>query len=164
MALGELSQTLPTLPVPEDGGTVEIKRLPSDMPSFELGPPHSCPHSLDDEAALQFGDGADDDDYRPAQRAAGVDLFAEADELDVEPVQLVQDFEEVLNRPGDPVRSPHQDNVELTSTGIPHHGIELYRRAFAPEILSVLLDDPIAALSGHLVEVVHLSLGVLIEG
>ena len=31
MALGELSQALPTLPVPKDGGTVEIKRLPSDM-------------------------------------------------------------------------------------------------------------------------------------
>jgi hypothetical protein len=58
------------------------------VPAFELGPPHACPHPLDDQAALQLGDSADDDDYRPAQRAAGVDLLAEADELDVEPTSL----------------------------------------------------------------------------
>ena len=40
--------------------------------------------------AFELGDGADDDDDGPAQRAAGVDIFPEADELDSDPVQLVE--------------------------------------------------------------------------
>src|SRR5665213_3364439 len=103
-----------------DGRLIENKRLTSDLAPFELGAAHACPHALDDEAALQFSDGPDDDYNGPAQRSAGVDLFAEADELDVQPVQLVQDFEEVLNRPGDPVRSPDQDDIEATAAGIVH--------------------------------------------
>ena len=35
---------------------------------------------FDDQVALQLGDRSDDDDNRPAQRAAGVDLLTEADE------------------------------------------------------------------------------------
>jgi hypothetical protein len=37
------------------------------------------------------------------QRAASVDLLAEADALDLEPTQLVQHVEEVFDRPGDSV-------------------------------------------------------------
>ena len=76
---------------------VEIERFPSDVPAFEFGPPHTCPHPLDDEAALEFSDCTDDDHNGPAEWAAGVDLFAEADELDIQTIQLVQHFEEVLN-------------------------------------------------------------------
>jgi hypothetical protein len=48
--------------------------------AFEFRAAHAGTNSLDDQASLQFCDGADDDDG-PAQRPAGVDLFAEADEL-----------------------------------------------------------------------------------
>ena len=60
----------------------------------------------------------------PAQRAGGVDVFPERDVLDVEPVELVEDIEEVLDRPGHPIRSPDQDNVEAAAAGIAHHLIE----------------------------------------
>ena len=83
MALRQLTQALPLLAITEDGGPIEDQSLPPDMPSFELGPPHAGAHPLDDQAAFQFGDCADDYDYCPTQRPAGVDLFAEADELDV---------------------------------------------------------------------------------
>ena len=66
------------------------------MPAFELGPPHAGAHPLGDEAAFKFGDCADDDDDRSAQRSAGIDLLAEADELHVEPDQFVQHLEEVF--------------------------------------------------------------------
>jgi len=57
----------------------------------------------DDQVSLKFGNGADDDDDGSTQRATGVDVFAEADVFDVEPVEFVQHIEEVFDRPGDPV-------------------------------------------------------------
>jgi len=122
-------------------------------------------HPLDDQATLQLSDGADDDDNRPAQRTAGVDLFAEGDELDVQPVQLVQHIEEVLRGSSDPVTSPHQDDVELTPAGISHQGVESRPAGLSSgDHVGVLLDDLIATLLGHLVEVVHLGFRMLIEG
>jgi hypothetical protein len=64
---------------------------------------HAGAHSFDDQAAFQFGDGSDDHNYGPAQRAACVDDFAERNLFDVEPAQFVDDIEESLHRSGDPV-------------------------------------------------------------
>src|ERR1019366_10715445 len=81
IALRQLSQAVTLLAVTMGGGTIEYQSFPPDMPAFELGPPHAGAHSLDDETALQLCDRADDDDDRPAQRTAGVDRFAEANEI-----------------------------------------------------------------------------------
>jgi hypothetical protein len=83
VALCQLAEALSALPIPEDGDAVEVEWLASDVLTLELGPPHTGPHPLDDETPLKLGDDPDDDDYRPAQRGGGVDLFAQADELDV---------------------------------------------------------------------------------
>ena len=148
-----------------DGGVVEDQRIPADVPAFEPGPPHAGAHPLDDQVAFEFGDSADDDHNGPAQRAAGVELFSEADVLDVEPVELVQHLEEVLHRPGDPVGGPDQHDVELAAAGIAHHGIESWPAGLrAADRVGILLDDLIAALLGHLVQVVELRFGVLVEG
>src|ERR1017187_5078225 len=148
-----------------DGGPIEDQGLPPNMPAFELGPPHPGAHSLDDQAALQLGDSPDDDPTRPAQGPAGIDRFAEADELGVQPAKLVEELEEVPHGSGDPVASPDQDNIELAAASIPHHGVEPRPAGLrATDHVGKLLDDLIAALLGHLVEVVELSLGMLIEG
>jgi hypothetical protein len=52
------------------------------MAAFKAGAPHAGAHPLDDQVALELGDGADDDDQGAPQWAAGVDLLAETDELD----------------------------------------------------------------------------------
>ncbi len=112
-----------------------------------LARPHAGAHPLDDQAALQLSDGADDDHDRPTQRAGGVDLFAEADELDVQPVQLVQHLEEVLRRPGDTVTGPDQDDIELAAAGVTHHGIESRPASFrSADPVLVLFHDLIAPL------------------
>ena len=49
--------------------------------AFKARAPHAGAHSLDDQVAFEFGDGADDHDESAAQRATGVDIFPEADEL-----------------------------------------------------------------------------------
>jgi hypothetical protein len=83
VVLCQLTETVTSLTIPQDSAAIENKWLASDVAAFELGPPHAGPHSLDDQVALEFGDGADDDDNGPAQGTSGVDLFAEADELDI---------------------------------------------------------------------------------
>src|ERR1039458_9237212 len=83
LALRQLTQALTVLPVAEDGGSIQDQGLPPDMPAFELGPPHAGAHPLDDQAAFEFGDGADDDHDGPAQGATRVDLFPEDDELEI---------------------------------------------------------------------------------
>src|ERR1035438_10483496 len=100
MALRYLSKTLPLGAVMLDPGVVELQRVVADVAAFKAGAPHAGAHSLDDQVAFEFGDGADDDYDGPAQRAAGIDIFPEADVLDLQPVQLVQDLKKVLHRPG----------------------------------------------------------------
>jgi hypothetical protein len=60
------------------------------VPAFETSTPHAGADSFDDQVAFELGDGSDDHDDGAAQRAARVDIFAEADELDVDPVELRQ--------------------------------------------------------------------------
>ena len=160
-----LGQTLPALPVAEDSSAVEIERLASDVLTFEFGPPHACTDPFDDEAPFQLSDDPDDHDDRPAQRAAGIDLFSEADELDVQPVQLIEDFEEVFRGPGDPVAGPDQYDVEPTAASIAHQLIQTgAARLRAADPVFVLFDDLIAALAGHLLEIEELGFGMLVEG
>ena len=158
-------ETLTALPILKDGVAIESQRLTSDVPAFEFCAAHPGPYPLDDQVALELGDGPDDDHNGPAQRSAGVDLLAEAYELDVEPVQLVEHFQEVFHRPGDPVRSPDQDDIELTPAGVPHQGIESRTLGFgSADPVGILFDDLIAALLSHLTQVIELGFGVLIEG
>src|SRR5664280_2820987 len=103
VALGDLPQALSLAAVSLDGGMVQLQWIAADVPAFEAGAPHAGADPLDDQIAFQFGHRADDHHDSPAQRAAGVDLLAEADVLDVEPAQLVQHVKEVLHRSGDPV-------------------------------------------------------------
>src|SRR5271163_2678317 len=165
IALGQLTQTLALLAIPPDSSTIEFEGLAPDVAALELCSAHAGAHPLDDQVALEFRDRTDDDHDRPAQGAAGVDLFAEAEELDVEPVQLIKYLEEVLHGPGNTIRSPDQDGLEAAAAGIAHHGIKTRPPGFgAADRVGILLDDLVAALLSHLAEVVELSLGVLVQG
>ena len=95
VAFRQLAQAVTLLAVAVDGGTIEDQGFPSDVPAFELGPPHAGAHPFDDQAAFEFSDRPDDDHNRPAQGPAGIDLFAETDELGIQPVKFVQQLEEV---------------------------------------------------------------------
>ena len=124
VSLGDLGQTEAAGAVTEDGGAIEVERGAADVPAFQLGPAHTGPNPLDNKVAFQLGDGADDDDDGAAQRAAGIDVLSEADELDAQVVQFVEHLEEVADGAGDPVRSPDEHNVKLPLAGIPQHLVE----------------------------------------
>ena len=100
-----------------NSGMVELQRMVADVPAFEASSPHACAHSLDDEVALKLSDGADDDHDGPAQRTAGVDLFAETDELDAYPVQVVEHIEEVTSGACDAIARPDQHDAEAAAAG-----------------------------------------------
>ena len=165
MGFGDLAQALAILAVSLDGGMVELQRITADVLAFEASAPHAGAHPFDDEVALKLSDGADDDHDGPAQRATSVDLFAETDELDAYPVQVVKHIEEVTSGACDAIARPDQDNVEAAAAGIGHHRIE--SRPFglhAADPIGVLLHDLEAALGSHLAQVKQLRLGVLVDG
>ena len=112
MPPGDLADALPLAAVALDGGTVKYQRLAADLLTFETGAPHTGAHPLDDQAAFEFRDGADDHNDGPTQRTGGVDVLSERDVFDVDPVEFIQNIEEVLRRPGDPIGCPNQDDVE----------------------------------------------------
>ena len=164
VAFGDLPYALPLAAFAVDGIAIDDQRSAADVPALEACTPHAGADPLDNKVAFEFGDGADDDDDGAAQRAARVDLLAEADELDIEAVQLVEHVEEVLHRAGDPVRGPDQDHVEAAAAGIVHQLVQTGPARFrAGDPVGVFPDDFIAALGGHLAEVEKLSLRVLIQ-
>ena len=164
VSLRELAQAVSAFAVPQDRWAVKLERLASDVPAFEPGAAHSSADPLDDQAALQFSNRSDDDDDSAAQWPAGVDLFTKKDVLDVQPVQLIEHIEEVFHRPGDPIRSPGQNDIETAAASVAHHLIQTRPPDFGPaDPVHVLVNYLIAALLGHLSQIVKLALGALIE-
>ena len=98
--LGDLAQAASGLAVADDSATIDVQWPAPDMLALELGTPHPGAHPLDDQVAFQLGDGADNDHHCPPQRSAGVDIFPEADELNLYMIEFVQDFEKVSDGAG----------------------------------------------------------------
>src|ERR1039457_4938096 len=106
MAPVDLSKTLAALTILVDGGAVQHQGSWADALAVEAGAPHAGADSLDDERPFQLRDCADDDHDGAAQRPAGVDLFAEADELHSDPIEFVEHLEEVPGRASDAIARP----------------------------------------------------------
>lgn len=106
VGLRQLSEAAVELAITDYGGTIDLQRRSAHGTSFEAGAAHAGAHPLDDQVAFELGDCSYDHDGGAAQRSASVDLLAEAQELDVEPVQLVEHFEEVPGGPGDAIAGP----------------------------------------------------------
>ena len=90
MRLNNLAEALSLLAISQDGKSIEVERLATDVSALELGSPHSGTNPLDDQISFQFSDRSDDHYDGSPQRAAGIDLLTEAEELDVQPVEIIQ--------------------------------------------------------------------------
>ena len=62
VSLCQLAQALSAFAIAQDGWTVKLEWLAADVPAFEPGAAHAGAHQLDDQVALEFSDGSDDDD------------------------------------------------------------------------------------------------------
>ena len=72
IALCQLAQAVTFLAVAEDGGPIEHQGFAPDVLAFELGPPHAGAHSLDDQAAFEFGDGTFGAGFNPGERTGAI--------------------------------------------------------------------------------------------
>jgi hypothetical protein len=95
---------------------VDIQRRTTDLPTFQFRSAHAGSNSLDDKTFFKLGNRTDNNDYRPAQWASRVDIFAQADELDAEMSQLVE--QEVANASRYPVERGYEHDVETMSPSI----------------------------------------------
>jgi hypothetical protein len=164
MRFGNLTQALAPSALLENSNPVDFERSPSDVPSLQPSAAHSCPHPFDDEIPFEFCDGADDDHDGPPERAAGIKILAEADELDVEMIEFVEHLEEVPDGAGDPVGSPDQQHLEAAAARIPKELIETRPASFGPgDPIGVLGNDLETPLLGHRPEIVKLRFRVLID-
>jgi hypothetical protein len=154
MSPGDLTEALSTPTVSEDCFAVENERRASDVLTFQTGAPHAGTHSLDDQTAFQFSDATDDDHDGAAQRSAGVDLLPEGDELDVQPVEFVQHFQEVTSRASDAITRPDQNHIEAAAASIGHHLIESWPSSLhATDSIGKLGDDLETALGSQLTKI-----------
>jgi hypothetical protein len=163
MSVGDLAETESASSISKDCLAIDVEWSAPDTPAFELRSPHAGTNTLDNKVTFELGDGSDDDHHRSAQWSTGVDVLAEADELDVEMGQLVEHFQEVPRRTGDTIEGPDQHDVEVTAAGIGEQPIETWTlRLGATDLVGIFLNDLEATLCGHRAQIMGLGLGMLI--
>ena len=87
------------------------------------------------------------------------------DELDVEMVQLVEHFEQVLHRASHAIEGPDHHDIEAAAAGVEEQLVQSRTlRLGAGDAIGVLLRDLIATLRDQRTQVMKLGLGMLIEG
>ena len=97
ITLGELAEALSLSSIPQDPDAIEVEWFAANVTAFELRAAHAGAHPLNNQIAFEFRDGADNHHDRPTQWAAGIDLFAETYELDIDTIQLIEHFQEVFD-------------------------------------------------------------------
>jgi hypothetical protein len=99
-----------------------------------------------------------------AQRSGSVDLFAAADEADLEVIKFSQDVDEVFYAAGQPVGGPDQDKIELMTASVAKHLVQTRPAGLCPAdaVVGERLYHFETALRGQLLEIQQLGRGVLV--
>ena len=137
MEFGELAQAHPAVTITKNRLAIDVEGLATDVPAFEFRPTHAGSDAFDDQRSFQFGDRTDDHDDGSAECSAGIDIFAERNELDAQATQFIEDFQIVSNRAGDAIARPDDNDIELAAASVDQELIEPGRLALAPLMRSV---------------------------
>ena len=86
---------------------------------------HAGADAFADQCGFRFGHRPDDREHGASHGAVGVDLVLHADEAHAEMVEFLEGDEEVTHGPGEPVKLPDQDAIELAVARPGHQGLEL---------------------------------------
>jgi len=73
----------------------------------------ACVNALTNQVAFQLGHGRHNDEEGLPQRAARINVFLIADELDSERTKLLQCKKQMLRGPGETVKAPHHNRIKL---------------------------------------------------
>jgi hypothetical protein len=87
---------------------VDIQWTTTNSSSFQPRSAHSSLHALPKQVSFELRDRADDNNHRSAQWPASVDVLAQADELNAEVIQFIDDLQEMANTSGEPVKGRYQ--------------------------------------------------------
>ena len=166
MSFGDRAQAVAAGPIAEHRSPIDLSGPATDVPAFELGSPHAGPDTLDDQVPFEFGNRGDDDHHGAAERTAGIQIFAIAGKLDVEPIQFVENLEEVFHASRQTIAAPDQKHIELAAAGILEELIE--GRApgsdAADAVVTVFVHDFPFALPGQLAQIELLIFRMLVQG
>jgi hypothetical protein len=80
--------------------------------------------ALDDPGPLHFGKDADKGEHRSPDGAGEIEGFPERDESNSKVLELVQQGHEVPQVPPEAIEDGDSHEIELTTAGVGHHGIE----------------------------------------
>ena len=164
MELGEFAQAHPAATIMKNRLAIDVEGLATDVPAFEFRPTHTGSDAFDYQRSFQFGDRADDHDDGSAECSAGIEVFAEADELDAEATQFIENFQVVPDGASDSVTGPDYDNFELAAPSVSQKLIQPGPlRLGAADFVGVLVNDLKAPLLRQLSQIVELGFGMLID-
>jgi hypothetical protein len=158
-------QRHPCESVRNNRNSVNVEWSAAYSPTFQPRSAHPRLHAFGNQRTFKLGNRTDNHDYRPAQWASRVDIFAQADELDAEMSQLVEHFQEVANASRYPVERGYEHDVETMSPGICQQLIEAGSfRSGTGNNVCVFVRNFVSALLGHFAEVEQLCFKVLVSG
>jgi len=160
----DLSERHSRAPISHNLLSVDTKRNTTDVPALQSGSSHSSPNPFHDQIFLKLRNRTYDYNHRAAQWASGVNLFAKADEFDIEVIQFVENFEKMPDRTGHPIKSPDKHNIETVSPSIGHQFIKPRPFRFRTgNLIAVFGEYLVSPQPGHLAQVIQLGFSVLIR-
>jgi len=89
-------------------------------------------NALPYQIAFKLCDRSHNGKQRLPQRAAGVDVFLIADELDAERTELLKRQQQVFRASGESIKTPDDNRIELPLSCIGHQFIQLWPGIFCP--------------------------------
>ena len=114
----------PAVTIPKNRLAIDVERLAADMPAFEFGTAHPGADAFDDQDRSSSAIAPMITTMARPSASAGIDIFAERDELDAEVTQFIEDFQIVSNRAGDAIARPDDNDIELAAASVGQELIE----------------------------------------
>jgi hypothetical protein len=124
MLFGNFRQTHSRAAVANNLRSIDLERRTTYSSTFQFRSSHPGFDSFDDQTLLELGNRTHNHDDRSTQWTGRVDIFADADELDLEVVQLVEHFQEMADISSDAVKRRNDHNVKSVSPSIRQQLIE----------------------------------------
>src|SRR4051812_28451022 len=98
--------------------------LPTPCVGFRAFGLNACNHPVADNLPLELCVGTINMEDEPAHTGCGVDVFLVGDKVDPQFLEQRQGINQHLKGASEPIKFPHEDDIELPLSGIPHEPIQ----------------------------------------
>jgi hypothetical protein len=120
---------------------------PSEGLSLRRAPREPRPYPFHDPRSFEFGDRPEDVHLELAGRRRGVDAFRQTDEGYAERLQLLEECDQVLQIPAEPIESPAHQHIKPSALGVSNELVERWPPILRPAdpVIDILLSRPAAS-------------------